>query len=681
MIVNASEADEAAAHHNWPAAYEHTMVVNSIRDPSLPSTKPRSHLYLNGCTNFGGYTSVSIPSTSCSSETTGRSAGYSGLLQSAARNGVERGAMTSYLRYRKGRYTQARFPLSAEEAYQLWRLSADDIDFASGCPAPAPQGRPPVPGHEFCDEAPPYPEPGDALPPAAAPDNYETTLPGSTRHQTVRGWDYFTGYGRANVARLLHYIGGPGPDGREGGGDDREYAVPDGDRDGFAPYGSGPSRLTAQQRIPPEADITAPRWWAQYPVTADRALLRPDDPQTPGMVVVDGRVAANRVTSAGGSYDYVLEWAPHVQGLRTGRYAAAGGYRPAASSAERSHGPWHEAARATGLTEPYQGELGRIPVPAMLDALAAAPNPFDRVTDPTSEEQPERHAIRLRVRVVAHPAVNSDGDPANDDRVNNEAVRQKQIDVYRSDEQAIVDGLGVGGRTAGGAGSPSFHDVNGDGVDELLLPTSDGLVHAYTAVRSVSHSAELPGWPVRTDRYAGVADHLGGDNAYTRDAVPTDVHAAILGGTVAVADLDDDGRSEVLAAALDGKLYAWGPDGTRRAGFPVSVDPRLSREVRCGPDTIPYCDDFAASVDAGPDTPSNPSPDPERRDEFNVRDQGINFAPAVGDLDPDDPGLEIVAGAGDGHVYAWHADGSPVRGWPVMLRDPAKVASVNRPPA
>ena len=24
-------ADEAAAHHNWPAAYEHTMVVNSVR--------------------------------------------------------------------------------------------------------------------------------------------------------------------------------------------------------------------------------------------------------------------------------------------------------------------------------------------------------------------------------------------------------------------------------------------------------------------------------------------------------------------------------------------------------------------------------------------------------------------------------------------------------------------------
>ena len=39
--------------------------------------------------------------------------------------------------------------------------------------------------------------------------------------------------------------------------------------------------------------------------------------------------------------------------------------------------------------------------------------------------------------------------------------------------------------------------------------------------------------------------------------------------------------------------------------------------------------------------------------------------------------MELVAGANDGHVYAWHADGTPVPGWPVMLRDPAKVASVD----
>ena len=31
----------------------------------------------------------------------------------------------------------------------------------------------------------------------------------------------------------------------------------------------------------------------------------------------------------------------------------------------------------------------------------------------------------------------------------------------------------------------------------------------------------------------------------------------------------------------------------------------------------------------------------------------------------------------DRHLYAWHADGSPVDGFPVLLVDPAKVASVD----
>src|SRR5262249_32897471 len=39
--------------------------------------------------------------------------------------------------------------------------------------------------------------------------------------------------------------------------------------------------------------------------------------------------------------------------------------------------------------------------------------------------------------------------------------------------------------------------------------------------------------------------------------------------------------------------------------------------------------------------------------------------------------LEILIGALDRHVYAWHADGSPVPGWPALLKDPAKVQSVD----
>lgn len=39
-------------------------------------------------------------------------------------------------------------------------------------------------------------------------------------------------------------------------------------------------------------------------------------------------------------------------------------------------------------------------------------------------------------------------------------------------------------------------------------------------------------------------------------------------------------------------------------------------------------------------------------------------SPAIADLDPDYPGLEIIARERYGNIYVWHADGSPVSGWP-----------------
>ena len=56
--------------------------VEQSRSGAAPTS---GYLALNGCTNFGGHTFVSVPSSSCSSEATGQSAGMVGLIESYCR--------------------------------------------------------------------------------------------------------------------------------------------------------------------------------------------------------------------------------------------------------------------------------------------------------------------------------------------------------------------------------------------------------------------------------------------------------------------------------------------------------------------------------------------------------------------------------------------------------------------
>src|SRR5206468_1360797 len=110
--VMASAADEDAWHHNYPSNYVHAIVVNSIRDFGVQGVEPASWLYIDGCTNFGGNISVSVSSTSCSSEATGRSSGIAGMIVSAGRDAVAAGTLSR--------------PLTANEVRQPFEPTADD---------------------------------------------------------------------------------------------------------------------------------------------------------------------------------------------------------------------------------------------------------------------------------------------------------------------------------------------------------------------------------------------------------------------------------------------------------------------------------------------------------------------------------------------------------------------------
>jgi hypothetical protein len=531
VLFMASEADESAGHHNFPSALNHTLLANSVTHfadvEGLPVQIPKTYLAFNGCTNFGGYSWITVASTSCSSDAIGQSSGMAGLLYSAARNAVEDGVIEPD---RSGK------PISAEEAKQLFRAAADDVDFSTP---------------QVCE--PPF------TPPCGAPNNFTTTLPASQRFVTTEGWDQISGWGRINANRLV--------------------------------------RLVADGLIPPEADVTAPRWWQPLATT--------------GTVDVVGRVAAPRA----GSFEWEVRFAPGVQPPRFPLTDA-----------------WTTVATGTG-DQPVEGVLAQLDLGVVRAAIDAAPPAYLPTDDPTSPELPEKDAFRVQVVVV-------DDNPDTPDAV-------EQRPYFSVDQAGLLPGFPT--FLAGdGAGAPAFDDLDGDGGDELIIGDGNGLVHAFKA-----DGREAAGWPVKTSTIA-LPDRL----------EFKDRHAAVLLGSPAVADLDGDGWAEVSVADTSGFLHVWNHDGAARQGFPVRNEPAFSEEPGChvSGSPRPACDDYRAA---------------DVRDDINTVYRSFTAMPSVGDLDKTTPGLELVAGSNDGHVYAWHADGAAVEGWPVLLRDPSKVAAVD----
>ena len=182
VVVVASMADEASKHPNLPASLERTMAVNSVTERTadpLGGGAVQGYLALNGCTNFGGHTFVAVPSDSCSSEATGQSAGMVGLLESYAREVGVRPARSALAH--GGRHRSGDNVLSADEAMQIVRSTADDVDFATP----------------------------NAVDPA---NNYGTPtgnpLLDTVRYPTTPGWDATFGYGRVNAYEMLKAVQG-----------------------------------------------------------------------------------------------------------------------------------------------------------------------------------------------------------------------------------------------------------------------------------------------------------------------------------------------------------------------------------------------------------------------------------------------------------------------------------------
>ena len=184
---------------------------------------------------------------------------------------------------------------------------------------------------------------------------------------------------------------------------------------------------------------------------------------------------------------------------------------------------------------------------------------------------------------------------------------------------------------ASGEASSALADVDQDGVLDIVLGTGAGLLHVIRG----SDGTDLPGFPVKTDAQPHASP------GYATGELPVPLESIVA--SVAADDLDGDGRIEIVAGSMEGKLYVWDALGRRRAGFPVTTNPAFS----------------AAGT----------------LDRFNDADAGIASAPVLANLDGPggDPKLEILFGGLDGFLYAFRADGQPVNGFPVRLADPARV--------
>ncbi|MEA2390449.1 MAG: cell wall-associated protease, partial [Solirubrobacteraceae bacterium] len=177
-----------------------------------------------------------------------------------------------------------------------------------------------------------------------------------------------------------------------------------------------------------------------------------------------------------------------------------------------------------------------------------------------------------------------------------------------------------------------YADLNGDNVQELIVPLEDGKLHAFEP-----NGTELAGWPVATPTLAQAANHASALNAAGLEPPLEPLRGP------AIVDLDGDGRPEVVDAAGT-HLYVWESDGQLRPGFPVSIDPALCR---------------------GEDQ-SQP---------LHHRKCGFLASPTVGHLEGQANPIDIVASALDGHLYAFRPDGTTVAGYPVNLVDPGMPAN------
>jgi MYXO-CTERM domain-containing protein len=349
-------------------------------------------------------------------------------------------------------------------------------------------------------------------------------------------------------------------------------------------------------KIPPDVDIVSPTWFS---------VLYKD--QAPAMIDVKGTVSAKRATS----FDYSVQWGPGVQPLDSQ-------FKP-----------------LTSMTNvPSTMVVGGSTPLVTLDLAKINPAHTRDVDSPFGENDT---AITVRVQAVAHYG-GSIGDVKGEARrtyyVNSDPDLVKGFPIYLGDS---------------GENSPKLADIDGDGIRDLVYPTSGGRLHVYKITSS--GPTELPGFPFSALPEDGLLSpaptastpvYLSAP-AYQSGGIDPKLGADPFSTAPAIGDIDGDGKPEIVLSTWSGTLYAVGSDGTIKPGWPVRLP------------LVPSC-----TTDA-----SQPKVSPCMDTQTRIA-RGSFAAPVLVDLDLDGK-PEIVQAAFDGNVYVFHHDGSPMNGYPVAI--------------
>lgn len=377
-------------------------------------------------------------------------------------------------------------------------------------------------------------------------------------------------------------------------------------------YGRNNARRSLEairdQRIPPEADVLRPRWFEVF-----------DPARVDGFDVV-GSVSSPRLTNL----RWTLSVAEGVVGKSFTQVASGTGAVDAGLLGTVSLSP--------------EGPLGSLVV---------------RSGDPAGSD-PEQFTATLLLEVLGT-------NPAGDDV---RGVFRKTFGVRTDPSTFAGFPLWLG---ASGESSPKLTDLDGDGREEIVVATADGLVHAISA-----DGTELNGFPASLGAYPAlsneVCDMSSNPHKCHRNARP--FRAGTEGGidpdgvrqsllaTIAVADLDGDDCRDIVAATLDGYIYVVDCNGQPVDGFPVEMD---RGHLPDGTDGARRCENAAGDPLIG------------CRSSQQHGEGGFFSSPALADLDGDGS-LEIVLGGLDSWAYAWHHDGTVVNGWPVHVEHPTEPA-------